>query len=229
VKSAINAFDFLIHVAIREKDLSKAEDKQIVTNQLVPLLNKIENQVIADHFVKKVAKKLQADPQIIAKEMSRQQKKQQLASFSKPTTQPVKAAKSRSQLLSEEILSLVIHNLKQVDWQLIPLKDFPQSSQKQILQLLKKQLPKDVVMFAKKLPAELQSSFDQAFLQDDKSLTVKALGKQLQTSSLQLAKLHLRDRLRNLRSQLKSSDDKNKVTKQITDVMKKLQEYNKRD
>ena len=88
--------------------------------------------------------------------------------------------------------------------------------------------PKSLIDFAKSLAPELQAQFDSCFLQEVEKQSLKQAQEKVLALGFQLAKMTLRDRLGELRNQLKSSSPENldKIKRKMNNILKRLRRYN---
>jgi DNA primase len=226
VKKAQGVYDFLLNVAQKQHDPNTIDGKKAISQEIVPILNKIQNQVIKDHYVKKLAQILQTQSLIIEQEMQRQQKKQDL-NIQSPTPSPP-TTKSRLSQLLDDLLALVLQNPKDVDYSHIPIADFPSSSAQKILEKIIQTKPTNIIAFSHKLPPELQEQFDTSYLKEIENMDKNELEKKCSLLCSEIAKISLRDKLSQLRNELAATDEEKKsvLEHQINDVLVRLRSYN---
>lgn len=175
VEKAIPIFDFYLESAIKRFDASGPEGKKKISEELVPILAKITNEVIKAHYLKKLANILEVDEQAVVKEISRWQRTKQIGSF-KAAVNPVISKKNiikpRREMLEEFLLSLFLQfegDIKQLIEQ-INIDHFNNEVIKKIWQIIKKYLTNHerlvVKELAKMIPEELLETFDRLYLQD---------------------------------------------------------------
>ncbi len=229
VKTAVSIYDFVIDSAAKRFGKTSPESKRKVSAEVVPWLSKIENEVVKSHFIKKLAKVLGVEEEAVAVELTKQGRKQEL-SRQQIKESPVKPSKSRRERLEDYLFALVI---QAENWQeLIPAIDPGKIENFGIAKIIEK-LKKTgkqvkIARFAQNLPAQLQAVFDTAFLQELPQLTVKERQEEMEGIINQLEKLQLYDKLSQLRSKLKTTDQKkkDKALTQINQVLKRLQAVN---
>ncbi len=170
VKDEKNIYDFLIDSAVSQFDKTTADGKKNILEKTLPYLSIIENEVIKEHYLRKLAHDLDTSTEAV----SRQADKIKRPDQNKATTQQ---ASKQAQLPQEEIreiylLSLIFQsdrpqeNLKQVRE---VLTDVPLSTPAldKVLKNFEKYeftgefSPRAFVEF---LPSELHLPFDTAFL-----------------------------------------------------------------
>lgn len=168
VKIGINVYDFIINSAINQFDKQSAEGKKEILDKTLPYLASIENEVIKEHYLKKLASNLDTSIEAINK---------QIEKIEKPEARPQIVA-PRAQLPAEEIteiylLSLIFQSSKPKESLAVVRKSLsgvPFSTQalEKVLSHLEKYEQKESVFspgeFAKILPPELHVPFDTAFL-----------------------------------------------------------------
>jgi len=173
VKRAIPIYDFYLKSAKKRFNQKEAEGKKYISEELLPILAKISNEVVKAHYFKKLAELLKVDEETIVKEGERQLKLVQ-----KPMTVKSSAvisnnlpAKTRKEKMEEFLLSLLLQQkdkaadlIKDIDLQL-----FNHPAIKKIIKALKEFLGKnklDINKFAKTIPTELIETTDRLYLED---------------------------------------------------------------
>jgi DNA primase len=229
IKQAVGIYDFFIDVAVRENNLQTSQGKQAVSDQIIPILIKIENKVVQDHYVKKLAQVLNTQATVIESEMNRLAKKAQIDRPNISQTAAKKTQeKSRLDKLLTKLLNLVLHHFLQVDLSQIILEDLPISATQKILQKLITQKPKDIIKFSKSLDPELQSQFDDSFLLETEELETDKVNAKIEQILGSIAKIWLRDRLGKLRSELNQADNNSReeIKHQVNETLVRLRRYN---
>ena len=77
----------------------------------MPLINKISNEVMKAHYLKKLAELLDTSLETVAKEAKRQSKTEKIYDHQKPAVK--KPYKSRRESLEEYLLALILHSTSQ--------------------------------------------------------------------------------------------------------------------
>jgi DNA primase len=171
IKEAIPIYDYFISSATKRFDATTAFGKKKIGEELLPILAKIENPIVQGHYIKKLAKTLDASEETIAEAMRRQAKG---AGVGAPKAEKQEEATTRSQKLETYILALVLQGktaglFEELSDQ-IKLTDIANPAVHKILDHLKSFLAKNTMFlikdFADSLPTELVSTLDEAFLWD---------------------------------------------------------------
>lgn len=226
-KKTIGIYDFLINISVNNNPSETIESKKAITKEIIPVLEKIQNQVVKDHYIKKLAQILNTQSLVIEQELERHQKKSQLTNYKETTKGKINQETRLSQLLTE-FLALVLQNYKNIEISKIPINDFPTHSVTKILVLLIEKNPKDIIYFSKSLPSELQPQFDQSYLMPEEILDKTKLDKKFISLISEIAKISLRDKLSQLRNSLSNKENSNnqETKQQINNVLLQLRSYN---
>jgi DNA primase len=171
IKDAIPIYDYFISSAVKRFDASTAFGKKKVSEELLPILAKIENPIVQGHYVKKLAKTLDTSEETIAESMRRQVKG---VAMGAPKAEKQGEATTRSQKLETYLLALVLQGktaeLFEELSDRINLTDIANPAAGKILTHLKSFLAANTIFlikdFADSLPVELVSTLDEAFLWD---------------------------------------------------------------
>lgn len=233
VKKTVSIYDFYIDTALKRYGHKSGEAKKKVSQLVVPALAKIDNEVEKAHYVKRLAAVLDVDEETILKEINK-------LSFEPGQSQPIRKSvadnKSRQEKLEDYILSLVLKfGHKAEDW--LKDADFKLISQpgvKKVLNkfriYLKNHKKLAIDKFVAKLPKELQSLTQEAFLKEE-DLEEDKLILELAKAQKQLKAIDIKQKLDKLSSQIKKAEAENqkgkliKLETEFTQLSKILKEY----
>lgn len=168
LKDAVEIYDFLISKAIL-KTPKTAEGKKNIVSELLPLFSNIQNEVVKEHYIKKLSKEIDSSYESLEKELGKIQGQKE-----KPETVFVtKEKKDRREILEGYYLSLILQNED-------PAKTFKNEKEflnnyqfenlvyKKIFgcldKFMKGKIKLDQGKFAKTLPKEVTQAFDVSFL-----------------------------------------------------------------
>ncbi len=169
LKENTGIYDFLIEKTIKDSNKNSAQGKKDITDTLLPLLANISNEIVKEHYLKKLSKEIDASLDTLFKELEKLSKK----NMEDKVTIPAKDKRTRRELLEEYLLSLIIQNenpkeiieknkkdLKTYEFE---IKSFEKILQNMFL-FIEKEDVFDVKNFSKNLSKELVSSFDTCYL-----------------------------------------------------------------
>jgi DNA primase len=233
VKRTIPIYDFYLQSAIKRFGVDSAEAKKKISQEVLPLFNKIVNEVVKDHYLKKLAERLEISQEAVIREAQRQKKSQ---SFLNLTKSPVKKAlKSRREILEEYLLSLALQTKNNLSDLLKgqPLKYLSDPAVKRIFKYLNKYSASrfskfKIEEFVKILPEELKETVSRLYLteifsEEGKSDKIK---KEWQRTNLEIEKLYLHDKLGELRKVLgdksRSKEERRAAEKEIVKISQKI-------
>jgi DNA primase len=171
IKNAIPIYDYFISSAIKRFDATSAFGKKKVSEELLPILAKIENPIVQGHYIKKLAKTLDTSEETVVESMRRLTKGE---GFGSAKTEKQEDATTRSQKLETYILALVLQGktselFEELSDRITPA-DIANPAVQRILKHLKSFLVANNVFlikdFADSLPVELTPTLDEAFLWD---------------------------------------------------------------
>lgn len=178
IKEATPVYDYFLASATARYDASTAYGKKKISEEIVPVLAKIDNPIIQHHYVKKLAQAIGSSEDIVTESMRRQKRGQERPSVSSPTSSN---AFTRPEKLEVYILALLLQG-KTIDLfeelqenNLLP--EFVHPVVHKIMDRLVTFLtPSDdappatriflIKDFADSLPQELVATLDEAFLWD---------------------------------------------------------------
>lgn len=106
VRDEIGVYDYLLSQALGTFDPTTAEGKKDITQDLLPFLATIENEVVKEHYLKKLANALDASLESIVRLAARVGKKDSQTPFLKITQEK----RLREEILEEYLLALILQH-----------------------------------------------------------------------------------------------------------------------
>ena len=169
LKNDVNVYDYLLTSLISENDRETVEGKKKITDELLPLIFQIGNEVVKEHYIKKLAGSIDTSSDSLNREIEKikGEKSKNEIFISK------KDKRGRREILEEYLLSLIIQNenpkeLMESSSKFISLYKFEIPAFAKIIESLKHYFKKheklNVKNFSKALPSELVPFFDRSYL-----------------------------------------------------------------
>jgi len=197
VASAVLYWDFLIDSVSAKVDPKTGEGAEAITREVVPALAQISNMVIKAHYAKKLAQVLHVPEDSIYGEIERVSKKRELTYLKDTVTKIEKGMNKRGDELAIYALALLLQHFPQLrekvgevesGWISVPAVT-------KIMGMLEGWQGEIVVSeFVKKMPEELMSVFDQAYMRDISSVTDPT--REWEKTRKELEELYVRERLK---------------------------------
>ncbi|MBI3955065.1 toprim domain-containing protein, partial [Candidatus Gottesmanbacteria bacterium] len=106
VAKAVPIYDFVIDTALSKYDKSTADGKKKIGDEVLPLIAKIQNPIIASHYVKKLTRELEVNEESIEMLIRRIGKNE----GKKPPLGIPLAVHNRVEMIEEYLLSLIIQS-----------------------------------------------------------------------------------------------------------------------
>lgn len=106
IKNSTNIYDFLISKATENYGKNTIESKKKISDELLPILSSIENEIIKEHYLKKIAQELDTSYESIIRQIERISKKEENISFKKE----IKDKRPREEILEEYVLALILQS-----------------------------------------------------------------------------------------------------------------------
>ncbi len=233
VKKTIPIFDFYISSAKKRFDKNTPEGQRKISEELIPILSKITNEVIKAHYIKKLASLLDVSEEVIVKEMARLFKKSSGVKIS-DKKEVEKQTKNKIELLEEMLLSLVLQRLKgdKKIFEKIETKYLSISIIKNIFKRLIDFCSKtefDIRKFSLTLPAELKETVDRLYLYDWLGLLEndREFERQFALVQKEIKKSFLKNKIGRLVKKIKLAKSKEKrenYKKKISELTKRLKD-----
>lgn len=232
----INVYDYIIESALSDFDRKSAEGKKNILGRTLPHLSNIENEVIREHYLKKLAEALDSSLEAIFKQADKNR-------IGKETPEPApKPGRPREEILETYLLALILQskNPKQSLVNVLTLLACPAigggevalstPSFEKVLSYLEKFKQKTTFSaedFAKTLPSELHSPFDTSFLAPIPNLEdEEAYQKEIVKTAKQVRILAIKKRLETLR-ELISTAETQKDEEKLRDYEEKFDKLSK--
>ena len=170
VSHDIGVYDFLISSFLKKYNKETGEGKKKITQNLLPFISKIDNEIIKEHYLKTLAKELDASLETLQKEMNKVGKKEpDNLSFAGAK----KDKRGRKEILEEYLLSLILQSESVDDHfklsnEILEDYEFELPSYKKIFENLKSYFINNpnfsIKLFAKALPKETIALFDTRYI-----------------------------------------------------------------
>lgn len=170
VSHDIGVYDFLISSFLKKYNKETGEGKKKITQNLLPFISKIDNEIIKEHYLKTLAKELDSSLETLQKEMNKVGKKEpDNLSFAGAK----KDKRGRKEILEEYLLSLILQSESIEDHfklssEILEDYEFELPSYKKIFENLKSYFINNpnfsIKLFAKALPKETIALFDTRYI-----------------------------------------------------------------
>ncbi len=170
LKNSVGVYDFIISKSLKSNNSQNVDGKRKITQEILPLVSQISNEVVKEHYLKKLSKDLDTSYESLIREIEKIQSAKKEASIS-VQSQPPK--KGRRELLEEFYLSVVLQNgdpkeLIKDRKDFLLSYEFENRAIKRIFEAMRKYFQKsekfNIKSFARNLPKELLPIFDESFL-----------------------------------------------------------------
>lgn len=218
----ISIYDFLFSKTFSHNDKNTVEGKKNIAEELLSVISLIENEIVKEHYLKKLSKELDISYESLIKELSKTKNREKNSTTLSFTS--IRDKKLREELLEQYLLALIIQaeNPKTAINTVMPIlnkiKDieFKAPSYQKILDYLidyykihngqKNQF--DSGQFLKTIPKELVESFDNCFIfplpkfdgVDEHIMELKKVAEELRV-------LRVRSSIKTLSSKIKEKEE----------------------
>lgn len=236
LKEDINVYDFLLNVAVEKYNKNSAEGKKKITDELLPLYSTISNEIIKEHYLKKLSSAVDTTYESISKEI---QKRTQAAPKVQKIVAPTR--KSREEMLEEYLVSLILQSdtpklvMEKVVHVLEESMSRERAYQKILYHLLtyfKEASVFNSSHFAQVLPAELIDAYNKCFLVPIPTLPegsnfvseAEKAAKDLRTMYLRSQIKTLGDKIKEKENEEKDSEELMRLQAQFSTLVSRLQE-----
>lgn len=166
----IGVYDFLIASFLKKYNKDTAEGKKKITQNILPFIFQIDNEIIKEHYLKALAKELDASFQTIEKEMEKIGRKE---ADNLSTVIAKKDKRERKEILEEYLLSLIAQSESakthfKLSNEILEDYEFEIPSYRKIFENLKLYFKNNqnfsIKSFVKSLPKETIPLFDTCYI-----------------------------------------------------------------
>ena len=170
IKNDVVVYDYLLSKTLSALDRNTVPGKRKISSEFLPIISKIENEIIKEHYLKKLSVELDASLESLVGEMEKIEKKEII----KENVVSVKKEKrTRREVLEEYLISLIVQHenpkiVLEKTLNILSDYEFETASYKKVIDQLLNYFKEHTIFesrsFLKTLPEELSSSFDTCFL-----------------------------------------------------------------
>lgn len=208
----VGVYDYLISKVSNLFDKKSVDGKKKISGDLLPLLAMIENEILKEHYLKKLA----AELDVSLESMYRQLEKIKVTDTKIVTSTTVKDSKTRAELMEQYLLALIVQSknqseaLEEVNHVLSEFS-FTTPSFEKLYQLLKTYLDKNILFkideFTKEVPKELLPAFDTCYLLPlPKFEKEKQYTEELEKTIKNLKELYIREKIKEISEAIKHKE-----------------------
>lgn len=217
IKNDIGIYDYLISKFFSEFDKKTIDGKRKISDELLPILQGIENEIVKEHYFKKLALELDTSYESIIKQAERLVKRD-AGSFK---TTGSKDKRSREEVLEEYLLALILQandfvsvfkKAKDILENSLPKN----SSYQKILDMLfsfenENKTPFDDKKFINSLPSELLDAYNTSYLNPlPKFEEEKTYLEEVEKVASELKVVYLRSRIKAVSEKIKNKEKEGK-------------------
>lgn len=235
VEKAIGIYDFYLNSALSRYDAKTPPGQRKISEELLPVFNKISNEIIKAHYTRLLAKKLEVPESAVAAQMAKIGKSI-LTDLQTKTIQ--KTARLRQEILEEYLLALCFQEndvklLTDPDIQKLITTPVNQKILKVLGEFLQGNQEFMASKFASYLPAELVEIYNNFYLLeiDEKLLDETVYPKEKERILKEIEKIQVKAKLKELTiliAGLEKEDQEEeleKAKKDFNDLSKKLSSF----
>lgn len=212
LKNETNIYDFIIQSSIQDQDPESVEGKEHILSRTLSYLIDIENEIVKEHYYKKLAQLLNTSYESVVKEAERTKIPQ--PKIEKPKVLAIK--KSREEMLEEHLLTLALQSAKPKEAiviisSILESVEFTTNTNRTIFTVLKEYFVTNeqlhVAEITKLLPQDLIEKFDLFFLNPIPQLpTEEIYTNELEKTALIVKQYAIKERLKTLSEKIRTEE-----------------------
>jgi len=224
IKKDTSVYDYLFDQSVLEGDKATAEGKKAIADAFLPIIGSMSNEIIKEHYLRKLSTVLETTYESISKELTRIKQAEKGVHVKVP---PLKAPKqSREEMLEDYLISLIVQYPKPkaaLDKAITALS--PSVSKEKAYQKILDNLLSyfqtteefDQGRFSELLPSELLHSYNKSILFPLPPLGSNELHlHEVEKVARQLRDLYVKDRIKNISEELVSKEKDGETDVQLT-------------
>ncbi len=210
VKKDIGVYDYLFDQSLLAGDITSAEGKKAAADAFLPIISSMTNEIIKEHYLRKLSTALETTYESISKELERKQKAALKEKIALPP--PSLQKQSREEMLEDYLMSLIMQSqnpkasLEKIFATLSPSLESGKAYQKILVHMVeyfKKHEAFDQKMFSDGLPPELLFNYNKSLLFPLPPLTTtEAYLREVEKVAKQINELYLHEKLRAVGAEL---------------------------
>lgn len=228
LKENTNIYEYLINLYVLQNSQNSIEGKRKITDVLLPLLSQISNEIVKEHYLKKLSSDIDTSIDSLNKELDKFQKVKADEKIV-PPVDGQKDKRPRREILEEYLLALIIqsHNPKFVieeNKEILFQYKFQTQSFAKIIEALLDYFEKNETLDNKKivsyLSSELVKVFDFCYLYPlPKFISDEKYHQEIRKVSLELLNAYVKSRIAEISTQMQKNEQNNDSEK--SDELKK--------
>lgn len=221
---AESVYDFLINLVFTRIDTSTTEGKAKASRDLVPILIKIEDDIIRAYCIRLVASKLGVPEEAVISQL-RKTNRSALESFAKNKQEPETQKRGRREILDERLLAILFQDIKKLKLHesLLDLIETPLSKRLflEVISIIKTDLSISLSELTGKLSSELRDLFSTLVLSLTEFEETIDMDQEISKVVGEIEILNLREKMVDLSSQIKNIESIG-VDKDTTDLEREM-------
>jgi DNA primase len=212
VREDVNIYDYLFEKALSEVAIETIEGKKQFADKLLPIIATVKNEIIKEHYLKKIGNELETSYESVVRELEKIQQPRN-AQAQQP---PEKQKRSKEELLEEYLLALIVQNqipkkaldtAMEVLSEVMPKERAYHKVMDHLLSHFKEQDSFDSNTFGDNLPKELAPTYDTCFLVSiphffDETHALEEIRK----TARQLKRIYIQKTLKTLATEIKEKE-----------------------
>jgi DNA primase len=225
LKESVSIYDFLIDYYVSKFDISSIEGKKQITQNILPLLSQVSNEIVKEHYIKKLSAQIDTSLESMNKELGKFEKNEKEEKISESP----KDKKSRRQILEEYLMALIIQSgspklILKEDKEVLDSYKFETQTFEKILDALNEYFAKfesfDNEKFSNFLSSDLIKTYDFCFLYPlPKFLDDQKYSQEVIKVIAELINLYAKNRVKEISEEIAK---KEKLNEDIEDLKKEF-------
>lgn len=212
-KNDIGIYDYLLSSALKNNDKNSLDGKKKISEELLPIISSIQNEIIKEHYLKKISQELDTTYEGILREIERMQKKEvprvEESVVPRTKTSPIESREEYllSLIIQAEVPKVALEKAVSIFSEALGKERAYQKILHQLLSYFETTQEFNGQHFAKILPLELASAYDKSLLFPlPSTLTPESRMKEVVKIATHLKEMYLKERIKQLTDDIKKKE-----------------------
>lgn len=222
IEEAVPVYDYLIISAQKRFDIKSAEGKRKFGSEILPMVARIEDQLMSSHYIQKVSSLLGVGEEVIREAIKKFKPSEAKFNVPKPEVSNTLPKMARRKMLEKYLLALMTSK----EFKDVPLEVFKEVNYREIVSQIKlfEGKESDLQVLSEKLSPQAKEDLtdifllevDQKILEDDEKFL-----KEVENCKRELYHLQLKDKLSSVSIEIKQAEA-NKESLKVSELTKEF-------
>jgi DNA primase len=227
VKNDIGIYDYLLSSTLKNYDKASLEGKQKISEDLLPLFSSIQNEIIKEHYLKKVSTELDTTYESILRELERMQKREtprvEESIIPAMKVSPIESREEYllSLIIQAEVPKIALEKAVSIMSEALGKERAYQKILHHLLTYFETTEAFNSQHFGNSLPTELATAYDKSLLFPlSSSINTESRMKEVVKIATHLKEMYLKERIKFLTEEIRLKEAEDGVNEEEVNLLK---------